>query len=72
MKSTQSTKTRANYGPSTATCSCTTTFITGSTRPLLQVEMCSVCHPFYTGRTKLVDARGRIERFNRRYKVRTR
>jgi large subunit ribosomal protein L31 len=72
MKSTQSTKTRVNYAAATAACSCGTTFATRSTRPLLQVEICSVCHPFYTGRTKLVDARGRIERFNRRYKVRVR
>lgn len=70
MKPTRNTQ--ANYGPAQASCSCGTTFTTRSTRPVLQVEICSICHPFYTGRTKLVDARGRIERFNRRYKVRSR
>jgi large subunit ribosomal protein L31 len=62
---------KTNYAASHATCSCGANFTTKSTRPLLSVEVCSTCHPFYTGRTKLVDTGGRIERFNRRRKLRT-
>ncbi|MGH9003329.1 MAG: 50S ribosomal protein L31, partial [Acidimicrobiia bacterium] len=43
------------------------TFTTRSTVPELRVELCSECHPFYTGKQKLVDTGGRVERFNRRY-----
>ena len=48
-------------------CSCGNTFTTGSTIPELRVELCSECHPFYTGKQKLVDTGGRVERFQRRY-----
>jgi large subunit ribosomal protein L31 len=48
-------------------CSCGNTFTTRSTKPDLHVELCNVCHPFYTGRQKLVDTGGRVERFERRY-----
>jgi large subunit ribosomal protein L31 len=48
-------------------CSCGNTFQTRSTRPSLHVELCSECHPFYTGKQKLVDTGGRIDRFERRY-----
>jgi large subunit ribosomal protein L31 len=48
-------------------CSCGNTFETRSTRSELHVELCSQCHPFYTGKQKLVDAGGRVERFQRRY-----
>ena len=48
-------------------CSCGNTFQTRSTRSELHVELCSQCHPFYTGKQKLVDAGGRVERFQRRY-----
>ena len=48
------------------TCSCGNTFETRSTKPELHVEICSACHPFYTGRQKLVDTGGRVERFERR------
>ena len=47
-------------------CSCGNTFTTRSTKPALSVELCSACHPFYTGRQKLVDTGGRVERFQRR------
>ena len=47
-------------------CSCGNTFQTRSTKPELHVEICSACHPFYTGRQKLVDTGGRVERFRRR------
>ena len=48
-------------------CSCGNTFITRSTKPELRSELCSECHPFYTGKQKLVDTGGRIDRFERRY-----
>ena len=48
-------------------CSCGNTFTTRSTRSELRVEICSNCHPFYTGKQKLVDTGGRVERFQRRY-----
>ena len=47
-------------------CSCGNEFTTRSTVPSLRVELCSECHPFYTGKQKLVDTGGRVERFNRR------
>ena len=48
-------------------CSCGNEFVTRSTVPQLRVELCSECHPFYTGKQKLVDTGGRVERFERRY-----
>lgn len=54
------------------TCSCGNTFETGSTLCAnLQVEVCSECHPFYTGQQKLVDTTGRVQKFNERYRNRT-
>jgi large subunit ribosomal protein L31 len=47
-------------------CACGNTFETRSTKPDLHVEICSACHPFYTGKQKLVDTGGRVERFQRR------
>jgi len=47
-------------------CSCGNEFTTRSTVPQLRVELCSECHPFYTGKQKLVDTGGRVERFQRR------
>ena len=47
-------------------CSCGSEFYTRSTTPELHVEICSECHPFYTGKQKLVDTGGRVERFKRR------
>ena len=54
------------YVLSTVTCSCGNTFQTRSTKPELHVEICSQCHPFYTGKQKLMDTGGRVERFQRR------
>jgi len=48
-------------------CSCGNTFVTRATKPELRVELCAECHPFYTGKQKLVDTGGRVERFQRRY-----
>jgi len=50
-------------------CSCGNTFTTGSTKKELKVEVCSQCHPFYTGERRVLDTTGRVERFKRRYKV---
>ncbi len=57
------------YTDATVTCACGNTFTIGSTLKLLKVELCSKCHPFFTGERRLVDTRGRVERFKRRYKV---
>jgi large subunit ribosomal protein L31 len=56
-----------NYVECAVRCSCGNTFTTKSTVPELRVELCSECHPFYTGKQKLVDTGGRVERFQRRY-----
>jgi large subunit ribosomal protein L31 len=50
-------------------CSCGNIFTTGSTKKTLRVELCSKCHPFFTGEQKIVDTAGRVERFKRRYKI---
>jgi large subunit ribosomal protein L31 len=55
------------YRIATVHCSCGNTFQTRSTKSELRVEICSNCHPFYTGKQKLIDAGGRVERFQRRY-----
>jgi large subunit ribosomal protein L31 len=56
-----------SYGPAKVHCSCGNTFETRSTVSDLHVELCNECHPFYTGKQKLVDTGGRVERFERRY-----
>jgi large subunit ribosomal protein L31 len=60
------TKIHPDYQPVRVTCTCGNEFITRSTRESLHVEVCSNCHPFYTGRQKLMDTGGRVERFQRR------
>lgn len=55
----------------TVTCSCGNTFETGSTTAELKVEVCSACHPFYTGQSKIVDTAGRVDRFKERLKKKT-
>jgi large subunit ribosomal protein L31 len=55
------------YTETTIVCSCGATYHTRSTVPNLRVEICSNCHPFYTGKQKLVDTAGRVERFERKY-----
>ncbi|HEX3834303.1 MAG TPA: 50S ribosomal protein L31 [Solirubrobacteraceae bacterium] len=55
-----------NYAEVSVQCTCGNEFMTKSTGGDLRVEVCSNCHPFYTGRQKLVDSGGRLERFNRR------
>ena len=57
------------YGKSIVRCVCGETFETGSTKPELKVEICSKCHPFFTGKQKLVDTGGRVDRFNKRFNL---
>jgi large subunit ribosomal protein L31 len=55
------------YKTAVVTCACGNTFTTRSTLDSIHVEICSRCHPFFTGRQKLVDTAGRVERFRRKY-----
>jgi len=52
------------YTDTAVTCACGNTFTTGSTEPELKIELCSACHPFYTGKQKLVDTARRVEKFH--------
>jgi len=54
-----------------ARCACGNTFKTRSTKPELHLEICNMCHPFFTGRQKLIDTEGRVERFTKRFGVQT-
>jgi large subunit ribosomal protein L31 len=55
------------YIETKVSCSCGNTFVTRSTTEEMHVELCNQCHPFYTGKQKLVDTGGRVERFQRKY-----
>jgi len=55
------------YEPITATCACGSSFTTRSTGGNISVDVCSACHPFFTGKQRLVDTQGRIDRFRRKY-----
>lgn len=57
------------YPEATVTCACGNTFTTGSTKESLKVEICSECHPFYTGKQKFVERGGRVERFKKKYNM---
>jgi large subunit ribosomal protein L31 len=57
------------YHQCKVTCACGETFMTGSTKKEMRVEICSKCHPFFTGKQKLVDTGGRVDRFNKRYGI---
>ena len=56
-----------NYVETTVKCACGAEFPTRSTKKELKVEICSKCHPFFTGRQKLVETGGRVDRFNKRF-----
>ena len=60
-------KIHPKYNQTTITCACGNVFEVGSTRKEIRVEICSACHPFFTGKQKLVDTAGRIERFRKKY-----
>ena len=58
-----------NYYQANVVCNCGNEFVTGSTKEDIHVEVCSKCHSFYTGQQKAASARGRIDKFNRKYGV---
>jgi len=60
-----------NYVDAVVKCACGETFKTRSTKPEIHLEICSKCHPFFTGKQKLVDTAGRVERFQRKYNRKT-
>ena len=57
------------YEDAVVTCSCGNSFTTGSTQKNLKVEVCSACHPYYTGERRMLDTTGRVERFKKRYNL---
>ena len=57
------------YPDAQVVCACGNSFTAGSTKKLMKVEVCSACHPFFTGERKMMDTTGRVERFKRRYKM---
>jgi len=57
------------YGPATIVCACGNKVKTASTVAEMQVEICSACHPFYTGQKKIVDTAGRVDRFTKRFEA---
>jgi large subunit ribosomal protein L31 len=58
-----------NYSDAKVRCACGEAFVTGSTKKELHVEICSKCHPFFTGKQKLVDTGGRVERFKKKFGI---
>ena len=60
-------KIHPKYIRSKVVCACGSTFETKSTKPELHVEVCSQCHPFFTGKQHLIDTQGRVDRFQKRY-----
>ena len=65
-------KIHPDYKETKIICACGNTFVTRSTKPVLKIELCNKCHPFYSGGTRrLVDSAGQVERFKRRYKRKT-
>ena len=59
------------YTEANVTCACGNTFTTRSTKPDIHVEICSACHPFFTGKQKIVDTEGRVQKFMQRYGMST-
>ncbi|MCK5767415.1 MAG: 50S ribosomal protein L31 [Candidatus Atribacteria bacterium] len=57
------------YEKAIISCACGNSFETGSTKKNMKIEICSACHPFFTGKQKIVDTAERVERFNRKYKL---
>ena len=62
-------KIHPNYNEAKVVCGCGNSFMTGSVKKELRVDVCSKCHPFYTGQQKAAAARGRIDKFNRKYGI---
>ena len=59
------------YEEASVTCGCGNTFQTRSTKQNLRVEICAACHPFFTGKQKLIDTEGRVEKFLQKYKMKS-
>ena len=57
-----------DYKTVTVSCACGGSFVTRSTKDTLKLDICSVCHPFYTGKQKLIDTEGRVDKFRKKYK----
>ncbi len=57
-----------NYKVTTVSCACGETFQTRSTKESVKLDICSVCHPFFTGKQKLIDTEGRVDKFRKKYK----
>ena len=62
-------KIHPKYEKAIVSCACGSTFETGSTKQELKIDICSQCHPFYTGKQKFIDTGGRVERFKRKYGI---
>lgn len=62
-------KIHPKYKEATVKCACGNEFKTRSTQPEIRVEICSQCHPFFTGKQKIVDSAGRVEKFKRKYNI---
>lgn len=58
-----------NYVDATVSCACGSTFQTRSVKPVLKVDVCSSCHPFFTGQQRILDSAGRVERFRKRFNL---
>ncbi|ALA40166.1 MULTISPECIES: 50S ribosomal protein L31 [Paenibacillus] len=58
-----------NFNVTNVTCACGNSFETGSVKGSLRVEICSACHPFFTGKQKFIDAGGRVDRFKKKYGI---
>ena len=58
-----------NYEEATITCACGNVIKTRSTKKAISVDVCSKCHPFYTGKQKIVDAGGRVDRFKKKFNI---
>jgi len=56
------------YPKATVRCACGNTFTVGSTKEFMEIEICAKCHPFYTGKEKIIDTMGRVEKFRKRMK----
>lgn len=67
VQDTMKEKIHPKYGEAKVVCGCGNSFMTGSVKKELRVDVCSKCHPFFTGQQRQVAARGRIEKFNKRY-----
>ena len=64
-------KIHPKYHVAKVICACGNTWECGSTKPEIRIEICSACHPYYTGKQKVMDSAGRVEKFKKRYGIKT-